>query len=266
MQENGLIDVTEPIDWGHPLNRGLVALYSAPAGFPFGGATLRNLCGKNHGSLVSDTTWTTGTHEFGSLNIGGSTGYADVVGLPAPSNDFTIVMAVYPTTAGATVDHQTTFSSGNDYAAYVSVGASKLNFYDAGTGTWLTGTLAVPLNEWTLIGCGYTAGTGRYLYVNGKPDTSGLVSGSITWGTSRRLGRRIDNINGSFSGRIESMWFYHRRLGGIEHAAIFQHWKRGFRTPDSPLNFLRPWTLRAEATSPPTPPATVFLPAFAAGW
>lgn len=47
------VDWTQPIDWSHPLNRGLVAWWLVvPGRMGYGSATWRDLCGKYHGTLT----------------------------------------------------------------------------------------------------------------------------------------------------------------------------------------------------------------------
>jgi hypothetical protein len=66
----GIIDTRNPIEWRHPLNRGLVSWW-LPFGPWQGGGTLRDLARRNHGTLTNGPTWAAGRDGFGAVKFDG---------------------------------------------------------------------------------------------------------------------------------------------------------------------------------------------------
>jgi hypothetical protein len=77
----GRIDTRQPIDWQHPLNRGLLSCW-LPFGPWRGGGTLRDLARRNDGTLTNGPTWTAGPNGFGAVQFDGVNDYVDCGTIP----------------------------------------------------------------------------------------------------------------------------------------------------------------------------------------
>ena len=85
------IDAVCPINWQHPLNRGLVGWWLTPWGWS-GGSKLPDLTRANPGTLTNGPTWTAGPNGFGAINLGGSPQFVNVAHSAALnlSGDFSV--------------------------------------------------------------------------------------------------------------------------------------------------------------------------------
>lgn len=77
---NGYVDMQRPVNWDCPLNRGLVSWWAILPDTNRGSVTLRDLCGRNHGTLTNmepDSDWVTSTYpgQYGGLYTDGTNEY-----------------------------------------------------------------------------------------------------------------------------------------------------------------------------------------------
>lgn len=78
---SGAILTGQPVNWSHPLNRGLVSWWLALPGGWGRGMQFRDLCGKNHGTLTNGPAWSSAMGRpggWGSLKFDGSDDYVQV--------------------------------------------------------------------------------------------------------------------------------------------------------------------------------------------
>lgn len=80
----------QPVNWAHPLNRGLVSWWLNMPGWTFG-STWRDLCGRNHGTLTSmdpATDWVSPRGRVGGLGALDFDATNDYVAVPNGSINF----------------------------------------------------------------------------------------------------------------------------------------------------------------------------------
>lgn len=203
------INLGQPINWSHPLNRGLVGWWLALPNWNRG-YTWRDLCGRSHGTLTNmdaGTDWVTSTRGFGAVDFDGTN---DRVAT-------TLGYAVSPLSATAWI-YPRTFG-----------GVSKGRIFDANQGIWFidnsgdgglafntmmyvanganTGTFSpaniITANVWQHVALTYDGTTAQH-YVNGiNVGSQSPPAGSAATGLNIG-GRSIDN-NRNFDGMIDDV-------------------------------------------------------------
>jgi hypothetical protein len=164
------VDSVSPINWQSPLNKGLYGWWKLiPNSGYKGGLSFRDLCGRNHGSLVNNPTISQGIkpNDFGAVSVSGGSG----IKLPFPAigtEDITFVITLYIRSLlgeynalwdssirqwSLFVDNTTTpnFGSGGPTALAATIGGSNIQ-----------------LNTWTQIVGTRIGGTIEIGYLNGK--------------------------------------------------------------------------------------------------
>ena len=171
----------------------------------------------NHGTLTDmdpASDWVVSGGK-GALDFDGSNDYVSTSGNVFKNTTTALFMWVYSTSAGASRDNQTVYST-STYTHYFSVGASTLNLYHTGPATWQSsGSLTI--NEWQHVGF-IINGSTRKLFLNGSEIASvSDTTASIYSGThSMRFGARVDGVFSPFQGRIDDIRIYNRPLDGTE--------------------------------------------------
>jgi hypothetical protein len=171
----------------------------------------------NHGTLTDmdpASDWVVSGGK-GALDFDGSNDYVSTSGNVFKNTTTALFMWVYSTSAGASRDNQTVYST-STYTHYFSVGASTLNLYHTGPATWQSsGSLTI--NAWQHVGF-IINGSTRKLFLNGSEIASvSDTTASIYSGThSMRFGARVDGVFSPFQGRIDDIRIYDRPLAGTE--------------------------------------------------
>ena len=192
------------------------------------GSTLYDSSGfNNHGVAVNMGTLS-GCSIISPIKTGiNFDGVDDYIEVPDSSdyksNIFTYMAWVYPTTT-SDKNHQMVLSKGQiPHSIYLSVGGLQVHLYHEGPSTWLDGTTAIPLNQWSHV-VGSWDGVTRKIYLNGILD--GSVADATTTAyenaTPLRIGLRSDGLNSKFNGSIDDARIYNRALTPSEIQVIYQ--------------------------------------------
>jgi hypothetical protein len=177
------VDSVSPINWQSPLNKGLYGWWKLiPNSGYKGGLSFRDLCGRNHGSLVNNPTISQGIkpNDFGAVSVSGGSG----IKLPFPAigtEDITFVITLYiRSLVGAY--NAIWDDSGRQWSLFVD-NTTTPNFGSGGP-TALSATIGgsnMQLNTWTQIVGTRSGGTNAVGYLNGKQSGMSLsATGSAT--------------------------------------------------------------------------------------
>lgn len=251
------LDALGPVNWTHPLNRGLRWFGS---GWPnpgwSRGLTLRNAAGlsgrtPNHGTLTSGPTWA-GTPPDGTraLAMAGAS-YVNTPVLFQGQSSTTMGCWFRVTSAAAT---QTLLAGGtagvsNSQMRLIvnSTGVLRLNLIN---GTGLQQQFdgpAVTANKWLYAACGWEyVGTGFNISVqlDGAVTSSTFTAVSFNDFTYFAMGVLRFNTNLQFlTGNIAGAFVYDRFLSPAQMRARYAESKAGY---PNLLNWARPWSLGAE--------------------
>lgn len=271
MPDYGLLDATCPIDWSHPLNRGLVGEWAVtPLAGWSRGRTLRDLVrggrtphdGTLTGMAFPATTasgWAGAKGRpggFGSIAFDGTNDYVNLLSLPAISNaSFSVAAWVYPTNLAGRFEvfcsstglGQTGLEIGNSNGTTATATFDNADFWTQ------TSNNAVTANAWNFIiwaADGLTGGN-RKIYVNGRDVTSGGSGALATGGTftAAFIGKRSTNSQ-FFPGRLDGIQLYNYGLTATVAAALYDETRRG--NPDR-WRWVRPWSFGVEVAAAPPP-------------
>jgi hypothetical protein len=246
-----------PIEWGHPLNQGLVSWWM-PLKHNGGGTTLFDLCGRNHGTLTNGPTWTAGPNGFGALSFDGSNDYVDTSFNVAGMSALTISAHVMSTASASMMIMGTKDIGGNPTIFNPAPGG------DTGMGYWDGG-------QWRLVGVNrdirndytwhHVVGQflgGQYLriYIDGVLDSSGNIAdtvlptnGAMTLGAWHYRPRYL-------TGRLQSVAVYNRALSASEVALLYEQILRGH--PDTLRRSSRKaFFVTGSSDAPPTIDGTI---------
>lgn len=222
LENIGLLDTRDPVNWQHPLNHGLMALW---LGLPdlSAGNIFYDLAGRNNGvltgmTIAGSTGWVPSTRMGGSSTIlcNGST---DVV-VPSsaalsPSVALTCCAWAYFTNAGATSCILSKDSSTNtqSYMLKFSGGTSNMVI----NGTHGASGVAVTIGTWAHL-------VGTYDGANIKIYTNGVLSGTTAYVAAIAVGVSTVQIGGRentasrqfLNGGVDDVRFYNRALSAQE--------------------------------------------------
>lgn len=182
------INLASPINWSHPLNRGLVARYiTLPV---FRGNQWRDSAKGNHGTLTNAPTWQPGRNNtWGSLRLVGASNQS--VFLPdrnyGIASGFTLAVWHY-----GNINELGSFLGRDDsggerfwqFRKTTDPHVASFIRFDAGGSvvTNITGTTALISNVWRRVLATFT-GTGSFIYVNGTQEASDAVTTANLDGT-----------------------------------------------------------------------------------
>lgn len=237
-RSSGNINLTNPVNWQHPLNKGLVAWWIGLPGRT--GNVLYNLVGRNHGTLTNGPTWRAGPNGFAANNFDGTDDYV------SPPN-LGLSGAIARTFAGWI--YQTSISSGTKsifrcgpdntsalqtFGLWCNVTINGDLYVPFWSRDWYTGAV-ITANTWTHVTVTYNGGAVQtagnvVVYVNGvsRSLTSvGSATGNAnTVETAYRLG--ADPISGLYlSGSLSDLRFHNRALAADEVFALYDQSRRG---------------------------------------
>lgn len=261
------IYTSDPVEQHHPINVGRVAWWLTLPPLD-GGRQWFDLMGLYPGTLTNMSTsssgWrgTTRRGGFGNLTFDGSDDRVDISGFSGITGNLSVALWVNPAAVGSTHDDYIVFAAGtgsSNYGIYCSIGGGHANLFQLAPG-WLDGTTSLPVGGWSRI-LYVIRGTTREIWVNGVLDASAASSGTINWGTTRLIGRRVDGLGSlpTFSGSLDDVSIWSRALTAGEVWADYQEGRRGYPETVRRRDFRT--TILMSASAPPSS----FSPAWVSG-
>jgi len=237
----GLIDPAMPLDWSHPLNRGLASRWKViPNSGWRGGLTFRDLVrgGKkpNDGTLVNGPTWVGGGRRggYGALSFDGTDDWVDF----GNSSQFditsklTLSVWIYQASlvdGGIVTKWTTGAGTDNSYLIYAQSDNSTNFSIEQSDNTIKNALTDCVLGQWRHV-VATADGSNIQLYSNGQASGSAVAYDGTLKTTTKKvvLGRlrQEDNIY-SFSGKIDDVQIYNRGLSAREVAQLYQEQLRG---------------------------------------
>lgn len=188
------LDLGNPVDWAHPLNRTLVAWWAGLS--PGDGATrLYDLTGRYPATLVSSPAWTpVGGGRLGLRFSGGSS--ADASPPLAWSGGVCVAAWVRPTTTARSDYVGRWVSSAYSFLLTSGVSAGKWSYYAVGSaGSFASAAGATTLTAGqTYRVLGYYDNATIKIFVDGREDGStASAAGTPTHTSQFRIGKSSDN-------------------------------------------------------------------------
>lgn len=254
------IDTRNPVDWRHPLNRGLRGAWlSIPAAGWAGGNTLRDLVRRNPATTTNGPSWVGGRGGFGALSFNGVNQSAQTAANPFGANpitNWTLAAGVTPLSLSG---EQVYFGHGGEtgvsggYCLELESGKFKILFNGAFR---IDPNFTPTLGTRYLFAASLTAPNLFRAYVNGSLVLSSAstplapdATHPVHFGFQPGPGRYANTV-------IDSGMVWHRALEGADHAALYRQWRRGY--PGTLNRLPRAWSFGVvAAVVPPGPPARV---------
>lgn len=218
---HGTIHVSDAVNWGHSLNRGLVSWWLALPGMERG-VVMRDIARRNHGTLINGPLLETGPNGFGSVLFDGSDDRVDLATQFSVANGVTCTAWIRPTTV-----------VGGNYAirankkTMLSTTGPAIRWWpDTDITTVDDNVFTLAVDEWRFVGI-TQVGTTYAFYVDGKPGRTD---------TTVALDDTDDKANiGSFatasflwSGSIADVRDYNRALSAAEMRALYLQTRTGY--------------------------------------
>lgn len=229
-----------PVNWSHPLNRGLVSWYLAMPGWNYG-STWRDLCGRNHGTLTNmdpATDWVSAVGRpggFGSLDFDATNDYVHCgTTLPFMSTLTVSAWIKYNSgndTHGYPVEH--VVDSNNCWMIHIVAGGATANLAFkikvAASETRNAVAVGATLNTWEHWICTAVSGGSLAIYKNGQPQTLG-VDGNTSFTSTARfdLGGGSHSTNTQFGGQLDDVRIYSRAISFTESWALYNDSRQGY--------------------------------------
>lgn len=246
-----VVNLQNPINWNHPLNKDLVAWYLTIPEISKGN-TWFNLISNfrlNNGTLTNGPVWQGKSERpggFGSLFFDGSNDSVVVASnssIPSGSAKRTICCWANQITRAAGSNSgivQINTSSGQTFLLQTSLVGTTIYLFTDGVNTGnnisLSGGEIPSLNEWNNIIFSFDGSSSWQYYLNGILVKNGTFSNAInTGGTDLRIGNRM-GMN-SYHGLIDDIRIYSKVLSASESCFLYNESKSGYKNV---LNFRRP--------------------------
>lgn len=205
-----------PLNWAHPLNRGLVSDWPFWEG---AGGKAYDIVGGNAGTLTNGAAWT-GGRAGGSSLLFNNAGYVDVgnstmLNPPAMSIAAWVKGTTFPNAYNAVMGREQT--SGPLFYMLAVKSTGKLACYISGSATVSydgTGAITLLANQWYHLVMTYSAALGLTGYVNGVVDGSAAANGNLATITDTTyIGtHRPASYTRYFNGAIDQPCLYNRVL------------------------------------------------------
>lgn len=218
-----MIDLRDPVNRKHPLNKGRVAWWLTLPG-RYGGKTWYDLIGLNHGTLTGMGNSTNGWRP--SARQGGSghmlfAGTGTSVAFPAAATGATFTIMAWQATAGDSnlLGH----SSLNQQFRIGHGGSNVLSIFDGGVET-ISSTLAVARGQWSFV-CVTQNATTISFYENGKLISTSAATSSITY---NQIGAFQSGGVIPATGPIDDVSIYSRALSAAEVLSYYNLSRRGY--------------------------------------
>jgi len=214
---SGYSNVASATTLSTPPSTGLVAAYGFNEG---SGTTVTDASGNGNTGTISGATWSTQGRFGAALNFNGT---SNLVLIPNSASlnvsaAMTLEGWIFPTAVQSgwrtilqrEVDAYS-LNASNDAGPLFPAGGGRFN----GTGTWISGTSASPVNAWTHVALTYDGATLK-LYVNGVQAVSQARTGAVeTNGNPLRIGGNVP-FGEFFQGLIDEVRVYNRALSQAE--------------------------------------------------
>ncbi len=221
------INMASPVNWTHPLNRGLVSWWMVLPGMTSGArfTDITNSNG-NHGTLTNmdHLDWVGSKDGWGALDLDGSDDYINVPWPHALNDDSITILATVNTDSASTrqviASRDDAAGSRQFYFQFDASGNLQLGVY-IGNGTSFDATIGtVVANKDTFVACRVIDAVSKTVWLDQKTNvsTGGAVEIQDQATTDDlQLGRRSrSGSEQEFNGRIMSIAFYRRDLRDSE--------------------------------------------------
>lgn len=213
----GAINLGQPINRSHPLNRGLNCWHMSLPGRT-GGNRILDLVNKNHGTLTNGPTWQSGAGRPGSFGSIGFDGSNDYIGFSQLSFSTDVTVSCWVT--WSSLARHCLFQNGN--AAFSLGGSGTSIFWGFNVLSTLLSTSFTPtLDQWYHFVATQSA-TSPYpavIYKDGLQLTSGNTSAFVADGSVHYWGN-YSFTSGFHAGKMDDMRVWDRVLSADEVAAL----------------------------------------------
>lgn len=217
------INLGQPVNWSHPLNRGRVAWWKALPG-RMGGPTWRDLCGKYHGTLTNVSTGPTSgfgatrqLSNFGELRLDGSDDKVDC-GANVPTGGTAISVGVTlrlgSTSAGRIVGRWGGTSAEQSFLMYLgAAGVIGFAVFDGSFGYNARESISLGAGAYYRLLVTFACPSTMFIYVNG-------ASQSLSSTASATMAA-IANGSGSVAIGYEATTPFAPILGAVDDVTIY---------------------------------------------
>lgn len=235
------IDLHRPVNWSHPLNRGLVSWWLAMPHSGRRGLTWRDLCGRNHGTLTNGPVWGGAKGRrggFASLEFDGDNDRVDGASYPANTFPCTVTAWARSTVSPASfpdyIYEERNGSGFNGWAFYRNPNF-RLGLVFGGVVDYPMTSLAWTTNSaWYFVAMAITGNGGTATgYLSAANGGGPLLSESLSVGQTNSIPNTL-SIGGigveagfAFQGQIDSVRRYNHVLTAAEVFAVFDAERRG---------------------------------------
>jgi hypothetical protein len=214
-----------PLNFGHPINRDLVAFWGCSNG---GGLRVRDLTGHFHGtrSGIPLPAWTAGKFGHGLSFDGTASEVVDCGSSLSQTGPMTILLWIRPSNAGGQneiVGNYLDGSHGNWGFELGTRSASKLSFIHGAT-VVVTSSASLSNNAWYQVAAVRSGTTGAWtatIYINGVIDSSATTSGNPHGGAYPTWIGDAGFILYPFSGVIDHAAIWSRALSAQEIQQLY---------------------------------------------
>jgi hypothetical protein len=221
------IDLSNPINWDHPLNRGLAAWWLALPQWS-GGSKWYDLVGKNDGTLTNGPVWV-GVDRSGGVSAVSFDGVDDIVDVPH-TGDLTFTgqftVAAWARSTGVTrfayLGGKADPGDWNGYYITIHDTTGLPTVYSLQASTFQSANVSTVVKndkKWHLI-VGTFDGTQLRCYLDGVGGSAAAASAPTSNTSPFRIGS--SNVTGRrFTGQIADVRMYGRGLSAAEVASLY---------------------------------------------
>lgn len=230
------INLANPVNWQHPLNRGLVAWYIA---LPGQGRSTQwlDIAGGVNATLTNGPTWQGRASGWGALSCDGTDDYATI---PAGSifgkklTGAVVTFACWFNPTGSLTAYQALFDCGSTSLRSLGIflGPSASTLYiaignSAGNNHFLTNPIANNTWQHFVVTCD---GSSITSYLNGVSNgTGGTVTGSFDASYEARIGGNPSGGGAAYQGYIDDVSIYNRVLSANDVYRLYAQSITGYQ-------------------------------------
>lgn len=204
------VDTGQPVNWSHPLNRGLLHWWN-PLSYNSGGRVLFDIANKNHATLNTQT-WGSAVPLSNAFSIYNGTGTATAATFSSVSlSEYTLSWWGYCTNVAAYSTAFANSSSSTMIARAPSTTQLLFQLFNSMTSVTVTNN-ALALDKWQHYAVTYISGGSSYCYVDNEQVYITSVSGSGTFNTLAGRG----TTSHSWRGNLANMRIHNRAISASE--------------------------------------------------